>query len=1176
MYQKIPTLFLLLFIAHNLEAGSDITFEYGPDDKPIPGVKLTQTESNGTVTIYATDSNGQITLPATSNTYTLQASLAETGSDPISVQDALYVLQHIVELRTLDADQIKAADTNGDGKITIQDALKVLQHNVELITLDQNLIFYDAQTGNLLSETTFNPSDTPSITVVKEGDANLSFKPDSITDHAPILTGNIAISIAENKTSVSSLLGSDADDDTLTYTLEGTDASYFSISDSGVLTFNSAPDYETKNSYSLTITVNDGVNTSSQGITVTVTDEDETTAFNGKAIDGYISGATIFIDQNFNFKKDTGEYFTTTDTNGAFTIDVNDADVSCLENRPIVADVPVGAEDSTLGTVSNAYQMILPSISDTGSSSIVISPFTSLFSEAILSAKSDIDEDLSVTEGCSSSGDTIATKISERIDSLKSSIQSNFGISFTDLTSDFIASSGDQVNEGAAQNIAKILPYLRQIDNQVSDSLTDTFGKPIRANVSLSESALDIIFDESSYDKLPLDFKSIYRTDANSEGWYQDEILTASGAFISDSGRLYRADCSETDTQLCSITDLSLKNISNASTSYIKSSSFYKNNVDFTDLGINSGSLYVSASDARTWRNNSANWQDKNNRDRECQTANHIRFRNSAIDGITTEIQYDTYSQGYQRADCDEVRHYYFPKIQVQNFFDNGSDSSLNLVYYINDINRSGITDDPPYDFISNRVNIDPTIMVKEIASLPRTLNEINTLRRMFNNEDYVLYQYHKDNALNAYFEIGTNPRNDMFRDEREDRDPDDYITYGQAARTAFFNRINADPQLSSEITGSSSPVNSSVLGRIANSYIEVVDYIGSDEIKIPVYPTYDATTKTLDYSITGASLDLENVQSFIENGINGKPVTVNLWYSPDDSISGTVPVKLYLYQGNDTNVDSGEGYFSIEFDLTVASSEGNEENRASRTASQIWTVPASSTITVKYIEGSTEISTNITNSDADQITLTDDLDKSDLSGYKINQPTSLDTKIQSLISAVADDIGGIQSFFTDGGTYTLKLDLASGGHSLVGYYRNTVDYITGTFTTKSTPTYPISVNDMRIEEGKTKDLCFTRPSKGDLSATSFDLSFTLRERPGKGAFQDDFSLSSSTVSFAQDETQKCVEISATTDTYFDWVHYAYLDISAPSNGQDLSRSRIKISILDSYGYQNRISWKAR
>ena len=71
-----------------------------------------------------------------------------------------------------------------------------------------------------------------------------------------------------------------------------------------------------------------------------------------------------------------------------------------LINRPIVAEVPVGAIDSTLGTVTEAYQMILPSISDSGGSeTVVISPFTSLLSEAILSAKEDNDdftEDLTV------------------------------------------------------------------------------------------------------------------------------------------------------------------------------------------------------------------------------------------------------------------------------------------------------------------------------------------------------------------------------------------------------------------------------------------------------------------------------------------------------------------------------------------------------------------------------------------------------------------------------------------------------------------------------------------------------------------------------------------------------------------------------------------------------------
>ena len=134
--------------------------------------------------------------------------------------------------------------------------------------------------------------------------------------------------------------------------------------------------------------------------------------FSGKVIDGYVSGANIFIDQNFNFQQDAGEYSATTDSNGEFSISVDSSIASCLKARPIIANVPVGAVDSTLGTVTQAYQMILPSINDTGASSIVISPFTSLFSEAILNAKSNLKEDLTVDEGCSSSGDDVASTIS--------------------------------------------------------------------------------------------------------------------------------------------------------------------------------------------------------------------------------------------------------------------------------------------------------------------------------------------------------------------------------------------------------------------------------------------------------------------------------------------------------------------------------------------------------------------------------------------------------------------------------------------------------------------------------------------------------------------------------------------------------------------------------------------
>ena len=56
-----------------------------------------------------------------------------------------------------------------------------------------------------------------------------------------------------------------------------------------------------------------------------------------------------------------------------FELLVDQDDLSCINARPIVADIPVGAIDSTLGEVTKAYQMILPSKNDAGSNAIVIS-----------------------------------------------------------------------------------------------------------------------------------------------------------------------------------------------------------------------------------------------------------------------------------------------------------------------------------------------------------------------------------------------------------------------------------------------------------------------------------------------------------------------------------------------------------------------------------------------------------------------------------------------------------------------------------------------------------------------------------------------------------------------------------------------------------------------------------
>ena len=86
-------------------------------------------------------------------------------------------------------------------------------------------------------------------------------------NEAPVITFSATFSAAENQTSIGTVTATDADGDSLTYSISGSE---INISSSGVLTFASAPDYETKNSYSATVTVSDGTNSTNQNITVTI------------------------------------------------------------------------------------------------------------------------------------------------------------------------------------------------------------------------------------------------------------------------------------------------------------------------------------------------------------------------------------------------------------------------------------------------------------------------------------------------------------------------------------------------------------------------------------------------------------------------------------------------------------------------------------------------------------------------------------------------------------------------------------------------------------------------------------------------------------------------------------------------------------------------------------------
>lgn len=84
------------------------------------------------------------------------------------------------------------------------------------------------------------------------------------------------------------------------------------------------------------------------------------TAIQGKAIDGYVQGATAYLDLNFNRQLDDGEPNAVTSDTGDYRLELTEAQQECAQYVPLVVDVPVGAVDLDLGPVEQAYQMVLP------------------------------------------------------------------------------------------------------------------------------------------------------------------------------------------------------------------------------------------------------------------------------------------------------------------------------------------------------------------------------------------------------------------------------------------------------------------------------------------------------------------------------------------------------------------------------------------------------------------------------------------------------------------------------------------------------------------------------------------------------------------------------------------------------------------------------------------------
>ncbi len=176
------------------------------------------------------------------------------------------------------------------------------------------------------------------------GGSEDSYTPPAQTNSAPTITNTVFnISVQENQTSAFTISASDPDGDSLTYSLSGTDSALLSVSSSGVVTFNTAPDYENPsdsnadNVYGVTATVSDGSLTDSESFMITVTndtsDDVTTEGYNGVAVGaGPIQGATVCIEVNAGTCSGA-QFTTTTAQDGTFSLTVDSGTTGVLRGE---------------------------------------------------------------------------------------------------------------------------------------------------------------------------------------------------------------------------------------------------------------------------------------------------------------------------------------------------------------------------------------------------------------------------------------------------------------------------------------------------------------------------------------------------------------------------------------------------------------------------------------------------------------------------------------------------------------------------------------------------------------------------------------------------------------------------------------------------------------------------
>ena len=204
------------------------------------------------------------------------------------------VLNYIAKDQDIDSNEITpdinaiadSVSTNEDTNITINVlandsfissspyVLSALNGSHGLVEVSDNNIIYSPDSD-------FNGSDSFSYTITQGSKTSSGAVSVTViaTNDVPSINAASVYKVDENQTSVATIAITDVDGDELSLTMSGADADSFNLSSGNVLTFKTAPDFETKDSYSIKLTLTDGVETVEKTITINITDVNESVGY---------------------------------------------------------------------------------------------------------------------------------------------------------------------------------------------------------------------------------------------------------------------------------------------------------------------------------------------------------------------------------------------------------------------------------------------------------------------------------------------------------------------------------------------------------------------------------------------------------------------------------------------------------------------------------------------------------------------------------------------------------------------------------------------------------------------------------------------------------------------------------------------------------------------------------